>query len=144
MKWNVSNRNPENSLWSPSWAPFCGSLSSLTWWCGGPIRSAILTWNPSTDLSLCVLLVSLERIVVFDKIWGLTLNLYNLLHLKMNPQLYSTSPVLKRRRKLKVSFTRKHLVGGGDHRHLGGNHGSDYFGRRNVHPWPHYQCDRGS
>lgn len=30
FKLNLSNRNPENSSWSPSWAPFCGSLSSLT------------------------------------------------------------------------------------------------------------------
>lgn len=39
---NLSNRNPENSLRSPSWARFCGLVSSPTLWCGGPIRLVIL------------------------------------------------------------------------------------------------------
>lgn len=37
-----------------------------------------------------------------------------------------------------------HLLGGGDHWYLRGDHGPDYFGCWNVHPWPHYQCDCGS
>lgn len=38
----LSNRNQENSSWSPSWAQFCGLLPSPTLWCGGPIRSVIV------------------------------------------------------------------------------------------------------
>lgn len=38
----LSNRNQENSSWSPSWAQFCGLVPSPTLWCGGPIRSVIV------------------------------------------------------------------------------------------------------